>query len=154
MIFELFSASYIYLPIFGLFYTLITGNIIGIYFFIMSVIVQFFVTFLKKLFSSYPFAVRPIDNKLTDGFPSGHSALALFFYIFWQIYIYENTKSHISTSFILRSTLLFLFSISIVFSRVFYKFHSPLQAIVGSIIGIVFGLISYLLILAIRYVFC
>lgn len=82
---------------------------------------------LHRLLQKYglPFAY---NYKLTSdlfGMPSGHAQISLFCLAF--LYFVNNKQIH---------WLLYLFVLLILWNRVFFQFHTILQVIVGSLIGV------------------
>ena len=73
--------------------------------------------------------------------PSGHSIAAGFMCAFLYLYINENYKDTIFRKISIITVL--LFSISIGVSRIVLNCHTVQQVIMGSIIGVIFGIISY-----------
>ena len=79
------------------------------------------------------------------GMPSGHSSTAVLFALFWIIYITKNYNFDLLN--ILNILLLIFISSSILYSRYILGCHTIQQIIIGSILGGVYSIISYYLIL-------
>ena len=148
----------------GFIYTYITTDSFGIYFSLINILFGHFAnSFIKYIFkSNYPdsdWMKRPDPsapcsyflnhNKagINWGFPSGH-AQTVFIGIVLLIY-YVNNKNIIFKNYI--SLLLILFGIYVCYSRVCLKCHNSIQVIVGSAIGIIFGIFSVYLWKYIKY---
>ena len=80
---------------------------------------------------------RPSNKLKSYGMPSGHSQAIATFSTFVALYNQNNPyKLYINVS-------LLLLSLYIMFSRVYEKFHTIQQTIVGALIGFGFGYYSY-----------
>ncbi len=86
------------------------------------------------------------------GMPSGHSQIGWFFFIYGTLYIAEHIQSKFNTHksihekriwFAFAICFLFIMAITMSISRVYLNCHTIQQVIVGGIIGICLGLLSY-----------
>ena len=103
----------------------------------LNIIFKFFAERIlgKKYHFLIGYGKRPSNNLKTYGMPSGHSQAAATFCAFIALYNQNNpNKLYINIS-------LFLFVLYIMFSRVYEKFHTIQQTIIGSLIG--FGIAYY-----------
>lgn len=90
-------------------------------------------------------------NKLSDSFgmPSGHSQLAWFCFIYGTLYMATHIrKTNIDRYkgriwFIVSSCILLIMAITLSYSRVYLGCHTIQQVILGALIGIGFGLLSF-----------
>jgi membrane-associated phospholipid phosphatase len=83
-------------------------------------------------------------HKNTYGMPSGHSQTALLFATFITLMITDHHSESLSnnTQYILLGSLL-LFTISVLWSRIYLKCHTIQQVIMGSIVGVSIGYYGY-----------
>lgn len=81
------------------------------------------------------------------GMPSGHSQSAWFFYAFGMLYLFNKTYQTQTQSNWVIITLLLMTAIAIFisYSRVYKKYHTPQQVILGSIIGFGMGVGGYII---------
>jgi len=87
-----------------------------------------------------PFVVG--NNKVEIGMPSGHSQIMSLIATFWILYLFKtNNKYKIWIM------LLLLIIVGLVnWSRIAINCHTVLQVIVGNIVGIIFGIIAFIII--------
>ena len=76
------------------------------------------------------------------GFPSGHAQSMAILAIFWSLYIWKKNSIKTFKQYVLIG-LLFLLAVVVCYQRVNSKCHTVLQVISGTIIGILFGILSY-----------
>ena len=83
------------------------------------------------------------------GMPSGHSQSAWFFYAFGMLYLFDKTQNtnQPSQTTLVIITLLLMTSIAtfISYSRVYKKYHTTQQVVIGGIIGFCMGVGGYIL---------
>lgn len=89
----------------------------------------------RKYFKIIGYGIRPSDKLKTYGMPSGHAQLTASLCAFIAFYNKNNTNH----SFITLNLL--LFTLYIMFSRVYEKFHTVQQTIIGAMVG--YGLAYY-----------
>ena len=142
---------------------------IGIYYALVNIIANFLSYFLKEFFR-YLYEIifkkeslfilgpgkRPkgalncgcfIDEdnpkKIAKSFgmPSGHGLSAMLFCTFWSLYIIDNYPNNFRRhlSIIILNFICFL----VLISRLYLGCHTIQQVLVGSILGLIFGYISY-----------
>ena len=84
------------------------------------------------------------------GMPSGHSQNAWFLFGFLLLYLINNYKKEKNNTmskiwFGIAISILFIISLSVSISRVYVNCHTIQQVIIGSTIGLILGLLAYLL---------
>jgi len=87
----------------------------------------------------------------TFGFPSGHAQILTLSSTFWTIYLVlksrnrlrEETESGITIGTFIRILLMWSFTIAVYLQRIISGCHSIQQVIMGSILGVFFGFLSY-----------
>ncbi len=148
----------IIVPLIGLIIFLQSGQWIGIYFTITSLLFgELFNGFLKYLFEliapNYKLFQRPnpptfgcscfpwVKNDPSFGMPSGHSQITLFTSVFWILYLLDNYSFDFKTS--LAIGILSLIAIYVPYTRIQSGCHNLIQVLIGSLIGGVLGYFSY-----------
>ena len=106
---------------------------------LLNVILKFFTE--RILGNKYYFLIgsgkRPSNNLKTYGMPSGHSQAIATFCIFVALYNQNNPNKYYINISLIFSVLY------IMFSRVYEKFHTIQQTIIGALIGLGLGYYSY-----------
>jgi len=80
------------------------------------------------------------------GMPSGHAQLVGYVAMFWTFYLFRNELNNINRYFpvLLSIFILWCFSFSVCWSRVYNKCHSKKQVLFGLIIGSLFASFTYI----------
>lgn len=158
MILDILTIYPLAIIIASIFYSFISQNFIGILFAIGSIIEIIFNMGLKKItnymFPKFKPFLRPnppnigcgyIPNCnntiLTYGMPSGHAQSAATIAVFWVLYILDNYSLNIYSYLSIIS--LILVSMMVAYSRIYLGCHNILQVFVGSIIGLIYGVVLY-----------
>jgi len=137
----------------SLFIGVVLSEPIGIYFFMVSIFSEIFNFGIKNIIKQ----ARPKGAKNCSGYvtfnktsksfgmPSGHSESIGLFTSFWLLYLWDKYKeeNNISILNIIAIFLILLISLYVPYSRILIGCHSVSQVIVGYIIGIILGTISY-----------
>lgn len=98
-----------------------------------------------------PDKVGCLDNYAGEaklfGMPSGHSQSAWFFYAFGMIYLFDIMSKERKDSKLLLITLTLMTAVAmfISYSRVYKKYHTTQQVILGGVIGFILGIGGYIL---------
>ena len=78
----------------------------------------------------------------TYGMPSGHAQISWLFATYWSLKIWNDKRG--ATSKIISIMVLCFFATMVTYSRVYWaKCHTVQQVVVGSVVGIILGNISY-----------
>ena len=143
--------------------SVITGNMIGVYFTVLCMVFGDVLNFaLKEAFKAYdPYNLQwkrpnpPTDGcgifgtcNTTDstwGMPSGHAQIISFALAFWLLYLWSSSSISKTTKYI-SSAILIVLALLIMRSRLVEGCHNILQVTTGSIIGLFFGMLSYYLV--------
>lgn len=153
----------------SVFYTLVTMNLTGILFAFGTLLFGFTGNIYLKQLSQYLFAnfkpfQRPnppktgcgmfpncrgkhnISNRIsgmyTFGMPSGHAQISTMFAVFWSLYLI-NQNDEMTIGKYMSIISLILFTIIVSYARIYVGCHNTIQVMVGSLIGLIFGIILY-----------
>jgi len=142
------SALPIYVLIASFLEGIIFQDIRGLIFFV-AIIFNILINFgLKVLMKNLSGSKRPVNEPGncgdSYGMPSGHSQFAWFFSTFWVLYIYYNNTFKNKTSNILSIVSLILLALIVSISRVYINCHTTNQVLIGGLIGIIIGCVSFL----------
>lgn len=77
------------------------------------------------------------------GNPSGHSQFVWFFSTFWILYIGHSNVFSNNTANVLSYISLVLIAILVCSSRIYLNCHNTHQVLLGSVVGIIFGIIAF-----------
>ena len=144
----------------GILGTIVTQNVVGIYFSIAlflfgSVANQFEKFIMQNIAGDIKLFQRPnvpthgcgdFDTQLSDhtfGFPSGHAQAVGLALVFWYLYIKDQKGYYKSVSTQVSLALMVLIVILICWSRLSNGCHNIIQVITGLLIGMLFGKLSY-----------
>jgi membrane-associated phospholipid phosphatase len=86
-----------------------------------------------------PFAV--VSNGMEIGMPSGHSQIMSLIATFWTLYLFKTNNKYKIWIMLLLLGMVGLIN----WSRIAINCHTLLQVIVGNIIGIIFGIIGFII---------
>ena len=146
-------------PLIGLIIFMICQNWIGLYFTLTSLLFGEGLNHLLKLIikliaPNYPLFQRPnppewgcscfpwVKTDTSFGMPSGHSQISLFTSTFWIMYLLENYPLNWKNG--LSILLLIFWGLYVPYTRISTGCHNFIQVLVGSLIGIIFGYLSYI----------
>ncbi len=146
----------------SIFYSMISQNLVGIYFAFGNIILGFiantyFKQLIKYFYPKYKPFLRPNPPKIgcgefpnyefhpihSYGMPSGHAQMATLAATFWIFYLL-NLRSLNMITYIAIFILIFL-AFMVSYSRVYIGCHNMLQVLVGSFIGFLLGILLYII---------
>ena len=136
----------------SLFMGVVLNEPIGIYFIIISLFSEIFNFGIKNIIKQgRPKGAKNCSgyvtfNKVSKSFgmPSGHAESMGLFTSFWLLYLWDNYKEdNLSILNVIAIFFLLLVGLYVPYSRILVGCHTLSQVIVGYIIGIIIGFISY-----------
>lgn len=136
----------------SLFAATVLNEPIALYYFCMAIFSEFFNYFLKRIIrQSRPKGAKNCSGYVTFntvsksfGMPSGHSESMGLFTTFWLLYLYDMYKKKgLSSLNIVGLVFILITGIYVPYSRIVVGCHSVSQVIIGYIVGIILGVISY-----------